>query len=88
MIAAVRAAFPNLHTALQIVIAVTAAAIFGRVISMVDGLGRFPQDLAHAGVRVTKENADEIGTEHHTIFDLLAFYAVVGVVAGLIFALS
>ena len=88
MIATMKFALPTLPMVLQILIAVSAAAILGRVVSTVDGLGRFPQDQFHAGVRVTKENASEIRTEHHSIFDLFAVYAVVGIIAGLIFALS
>ncbi|USN97975.1 MAG: hypothetical protein H6810_07210 [Phycisphaeraceae bacterium] len=57
------------------------------MVSTVDGFGRFPQHLAHKGINVDESSWDEIGTEYHTIFELLAVYAIVGLIVGVMLAL-
>ncbi|VAX41975.1 hypothetical protein MNBD_PLANCTO03-2019 [hydrothermal vent metagenome] len=86
LIVGIGAVFPGLWMAVRVVMAVLLSSIGIRLLSTIDGFGRFPQDLYHAGVRIDRSNMDEIGTESHSIFDIFIIHASVGVVAGLILA--
>lgn len=87
MVVAVGRTWPQLGLPVRILIAALVSSIGVRLLSEIDGFGRFPQHHRVAGVKVDATNMDEIETEPWSVIELFVTHAFVGTLVGLALAI-